>query len=78
MNIPHHSFKSIKSPFERMDDIGPEPSYEDIIRKEVASIRQEHNLPDTDVETSDLSSQVFVEYRSRRGSHIIGLKEKFS
>jgi len=48
-----------------MDDIGPEPSYEDIIRKEVASIRQEHNLPDTDVETSDLFSQVFAAYSRR-------------
>jgi len=57
-----------------MDDIGPEPSYEDIIRKEVASIRQEHNLPDTDVETSDLSSQVFVEYSSRRDE--VALREE--
>jgi len=58
----------------KMDDIGPEPSYEDIIRKEVASIRQEHNLPDTDVETSDLSSQVFVEYSSRRDE--VALREE--
>ena len=60
-----------------MDNIGGEISYEDMIRKEVSSIRREHNLPDTDVESTDVFYQVFDAY-SRRGGQKIGMKVKLS
>ena len=53
--------------FERMDNIGGDISYEDMIRKEVSSIRREHNLPDTDVESTDVFHEVFDAYSRRSG-----------